>query len=151
VENDFSREIMEYMRGHDVEHADIVNRVVAQPFPCDRSTAPGHITASAFNLDASRQRVLLIHHAGLNLWLQPGGHIDAGELTLNAAIREAWEEVGLRIKPITSSIIDLESIKYPLARKSTSWHIGMFMFAICELHRKMASTLIVPNAVIIAV
>ena len=57
--------------------------------------APGHFTASAFVLCPEASRLLLIHHPKLGRWLQPGGHIEAGDLgCLEAARREVEEETG---------------------------------------------------------
>ncbi|MDB5296135.1 MAG: hydrolase [Phycisphaerales bacterium] len=63
-----------------------------------RRHMPGHLTASALIVDpeaADGPAVLLIHHKGLGKWLQPGGHLDPGEVPIDAARREAAEEVGL--------------------------------------------------------
>jgi 8-oxo-dGTP pyrophosphatase MutT (NUDIX family) len=57
---------------------------------------PGHITGSAFVLDAKEERILLVHHAKLDRWLQPGGHAEPGEGDgLATALREATEETGI--------------------------------------------------------
>jgi 8-oxo-dGTP pyrophosphatase MutT (NUDIX family) len=40
--------------------------------------------------------VLLRLHDKYNFWNAPGGHIDPGEDTNEAALREIWEEVGLK-------------------------------------------------------
>ena len=57
---------------------------------------PGHLTCSACVLDAKRAHVLLVHHARLGRWLQPGGHAEPGDGTpLAAALRELREESGL--------------------------------------------------------
>lgn len=54
---------------------------------------PGHFTASAFVLSSDGSDLLLIHHAKLLRWLQPGGHVDASDETLvAAATREVMEE-----------------------------------------------------------
>jgi 8-oxo-dGTP pyrophosphatase MutT (NUDIX family) len=67
----------------------------AEPFS-RAEFAPGHVTASAFILNKARDSVLLILHAKLRLWLQPGGHVEpADEDVLRAAQREVREEVGL--------------------------------------------------------
>ncbi len=59
--------------------------------------APGHFTASAFVLSPDRRDLMLIHHAKLGIWVQPGGHVEAGDDDLlGAAKREVAEEVGLR-------------------------------------------------------
>ena len=42
-------------------------------------------------------RFLLIHHRKLNRWVAPGGKIEQQETPDQAAIRECWEETGIRI------------------------------------------------------
>jgi 8-oxo-dGTP pyrophosphatase MutT (NUDIX family) len=37
-------------------------------------------------------------HKRLNMWLQPGGHIEAGETAAQGALREAEEEIGLPVR-----------------------------------------------------
>lgn len=56
---------------------------------------PGHFTASTLVLGPGG-RILLIHHAKLGRWLQPGGHIDGDDPTpFAAALRELREEACL--------------------------------------------------------
>ncbi|MEA2001138.1 MAG: NUDIX hydrolase [Actinomycetota bacterium] len=69
---------------------------------------PGHVTASAFVVDRSHTRLLLIHHGKLHLWLQPGGHVDPGEDVLTAAIREVQEETGVIGVPIDAGVFDVD-------------------------------------------
>lgn len=45
-------------------------------------------------------RILLIFHRKLKKWLPPGGHVDANETPQEAAIRETFEETGLKIELI---------------------------------------------------
>ena len=57
---------------------------------------PGHVTASGFVVNQARDALLLILHAKLGRWLQPGGHIEASDADVaEAAAREVREEVGL--------------------------------------------------------
>jgi len=54
-----------------------------------------HVTASAILVTDDRRRVLLHQHKRMNMWLQPGGHIEENELPWDGAQREACEETGL--------------------------------------------------------
>lgn len=42
--------------------------------------------------------VLLLHHRKLRKWLPPGGHIEPNELPDEAAVREVFEETGIRVE-----------------------------------------------------
>ncbi|SHF13268.1 NUDIX domain-containing protein [Seinonella peptonophila] len=59
-----------------------------------RKSLPGHITASGIILKGDR--ILMIYHPILKKWLQPGGHVEVGEVPFEAAIREVKEETGFR-------------------------------------------------------
>lgn len=48
------------------------------------------------------EKLLLIHHKKLDLWLTPGGHIDPGELPHEAAVRECFEETGVRVQAVAA-------------------------------------------------
>lgn len=61
-----------------------------------RASMSGHVTGSAFVVDPGRDSILMVHHAALDRWLQPGGHVDPGESPRDGAARETWEETGLR-------------------------------------------------------
>jgi 8-oxo-dGTP pyrophosphatase MutT (NUDIX family) len=60
-----------------------------------KNFAPGHINAAAFILNSAHTHTLLVHHAKLSIWVQPGGHVELDDATLvDAAVREAREETG---------------------------------------------------------
>lgn len=61
-----------------------------------RKNLSGHITGSGWVLNKDMTKVLLIHHKILDIWVQPGGHIDLGEQPVEAADREVFEETGLK-------------------------------------------------------
>jgi 8-oxo-dGTP diphosphatase len=42
-------------------------------------------------------KVLLVKHKKLGIWLNPGGHIEVGELPHQAAEREFFEETGVKV------------------------------------------------------
>jgi coenzyme F420-0:L-glutamate ligase len=91
--------------------------LASRPDAMWRSSAPGHLTASALIVDPSRGAVLLTLHPRVGLWVQVGGHCEPGDHTLlDAAAREAREEsgigslsfdptpLGLDVHPITCSL-----------------------------------------------
>ncbi len=55
----------------------------------------GHLTGSALVVDADLERVLLLFHEKLHIWVQPGGHLDGDWDVLRSAMREAHEETGI--------------------------------------------------------
>jgi 8-oxo-dGTP pyrophosphatase MutT (NUDIX family) len=63
--------------------------------PCDEEADPTHVTASG--IVVGRRGTVLHRHKRLGIWMQPGGHIDAGEAPDAAARREAVEELGLEV------------------------------------------------------
>ncbi|NIJ13993.1 8-oxo-dGTP pyrophosphatase MutT (NUDIX family) [Saccharomonospora amisosensis] len=91
--------------------------LAAREDACERSCAPGHLTASAVVLDEPGERVLLTLHPRVGRWLQLGGHCEPEDSSLaDAALREAREESGieeltldpepvrLEVHPITCSL-----------------------------------------------
>jgi 8-oxo-dGTP pyrophosphatase MutT (NUDIX family) len=67
-----------------------------------RSQRSGHLTGSAFVLDAKHERVLLLHHGKLKRWLQPGGHGEGETDPRAIALREVEEETGLAKSDLTA-------------------------------------------------
>lgn len=63
--------------------------------PFDQEADPVHITASAILVNDAGDRTALHLHKRLGIWLQPGGHIEAGESPADAALRETIEEIGV--------------------------------------------------------
>lgn len=48
-----------------------------------------------------QDKVLLVHHKKLGIWLAPGGHLEAGELPHEAAEREVFEETNIHVEAIS--------------------------------------------------
>jgi 8-oxo-dGTP pyrophosphatase MutT (NUDIX family) len=72
--------------------------------------APGHFTASAIVLCPEGRRLLMVHHTKLGRWLQPGGHVEPSDVSLQAAAeREAREETGVSaLEPLGAGIFDVD-------------------------------------------
>jgi 8-oxo-dGTP pyrophosphatase MutT (NUDIX family) len=94
------------------------------PEPWSRSQfRPGHLTASAFVISPARDALLLIFHRKLGIWIQPGGHVEPADPTLEqAARREVAEEVGVDLADrAPASIFDVDVHTIP-ARKTEPEH-----------------------------
>ncbi|KVN07016.1 MULTISPECIES: NUDIX hydrolase [unclassified Burkholderia] len=61
----------------------------------DRTTLERHFTASGLVMNP-HQELLLLHHRKLDVWLYPGGHVEAAETPDAAVLREIEEETGIR-------------------------------------------------------
>src|SRR5215213_8221686 len=62
----------------------------------ERGYTGRHFTVAVFV--AWEGKVLLHYHRKLGMWLPPGGHIERDELPDDAAVREVFEETGLRVE-----------------------------------------------------
>ncbi|WP_258725930.1 NUDIX domain-containing protein [Cellulomonas sp. NS3] len=86
-----------------------------------------HVTASALVLDASLTRALLCFHRKGRFWVQPGGHLDAGDADLlAAALRELREETGVthaRVPTTRAADLDRHALGDGFAR--CAWHLDV--------------------------
>ena len=78
---------------------------------------PGHVTAGAAVLSPTRDAVLLIHHKRLDIWIEPGGHVDpTDESPFEAAMRETIEETGVEgLQTIVDGLFDVDVHPIPAA------------------------------------
>ena len=99
------------------QEAETVSRFEAfvdtHPDCFERTCRPGHITGSAWLVDAAGERVLLTHHRKLGRWLQFGGHSDGDPDPLAVALREAREESGLEVRALDEAVFDLDVHRIP--------------------------------------
>jgi len=103
-------------------HARFAAFVAAQPRCFERALEVGHVTGSAWIVDHPGARVLLTHHAKLDIWVQPGGHCDGDADVAAVALKEAIEETGLRdLERVDEAIFDLDIHTIP-ARGATPQH-----------------------------
>ncbi len=113
-------------RPYSEHEAAMLNRILAfvgQHEECfSRSLLVGHVTGSAWVVDHSISHTLLVHHRRLDKWLQPGGHCDGDPDVLSVAVREAIEETGLAVMPVSGEIFDVDAHDIP-ARKQEPAHV----------------------------
>jgi len=96
----------------------------ANPDALHRSCLDGHLTGSAVVVDAAGERTLLLHHAKLDRWLQPGGHADGDGNLANVAWREATEETGMSGLRVVRPAIDVDIHTIP-ARPGEPEHLHL--------------------------
>ena len=92
----------------------------ANPNCFDRDLLPAHMTGSAWVVNPSRTKVLLLKHGKHNQWFQPGGHADSQHDILQVALRETMEESGLpseEIIPLDDRIFDVDVHTIPASHK----------------------------------
>ncbi|MGW7262318.1 NUDIX hydrolase [Streptomyces sp. NPDC054842] len=87
-----------YLRGHPDEQSllqPLQDRLAAGANVSDRRDFDGHVTASGVVINDADD-VLLIHHLASGRWIQPGGHPEDSDRTLEQTVRrEVAEETGV--------------------------------------------------------
>jgi 8-oxo-dGTP diphosphatase len=66
-----------------------------------------HFTVTGYVMNKDRTKLLMIRHNKLNKWLPPGGHLEANEVPHEGALREVFEETGVRATVIDNDEHDL--------------------------------------------
>ena len=90
-----------------------------------RPAAPAHVTASAIVFDPQLSHTLLVLHGRARIWVQPGGHLEPGDLSLSgAAAREALEETGLRCDLVPVPPL-LSRHRAPCRPGEVDWHLDV--------------------------
>lgn len=96
-------------RADDFNAKRIIEIVQSEPRCAFRDCYPAHVTSSAFVISEERDEVLLLHHAKLGIWVQPGGHADGDFDLSRVACREVAEETGLTSARLaTGCIFDVD-------------------------------------------
>ncbi len=113
------------------QHLAQVREFVAHtPAPFYRDTLAGHITTSCVLTDVTQHYFLLIWHEKLQRWLQPGGHCEPSDDTLqSSALRELLEETGLsdaRVRLLSERIFDVDVHAIPArGHEPEHWHYDL--------------------------
>ena len=79
-------------------------------------------------MTADGSRVCLVLHRLIGLWVQPGGHLEAGDLSVGrAAARELLEETGL-VGTVSDDPLSLS--RHPAPCGQALWHLDLQMLAV---------------------
>lgn len=108
----------------------------------DRKNPFGHLTASGIVLSKNQKKILLIYHPYLEKWIQPGGHVEAGESSAQAALREVHEETACRVRFLKPNPIDVDIHKIPPNAKKDEgehYHFDMRYLFVVESEPESSS------------
>jgi 8-oxo-dGTP pyrophosphatase MutT (NUDIX family) len=111
--------LREYVAADEREEADrcaMLRLAEELDHPTSRDQPRAHFTASALVVDAPGERICLVAHAKLERLLQPGGHVEPTDISLEAAaLREAQEETQLELvfHPTAPRPFDLDIHEIP--------------------------------------
>jgi 8-oxo-dGTP pyrophosphatase MutT (NUDIX family) len=141
------RPVDEDEQGYRLQMLDLA-AVADDPFRRTRYD-PGHFTVSGFVVHPAGDRLLLVHHALLGIWVQPGGHVDPDDTSLlEAARREIVEETGLdTLHPVVDGIADIDIHRFgPSGDQPEHLHFDI-RFAFVAEHEGLAPNTEVLEAV----
>jgi 8-oxo-dGTP pyrophosphatase MutT (NUDIX family) len=93
---------------HEMARRQMLEFIDAHPDALHRSCAAGHLTGSAAVVDPATGRMVLLLHAKVRRWLQPGGHADGDANLAGVALREAQEETGIEGLEVVTPAVDLD-------------------------------------------
>jgi len=136
-----ARTVLTSWHTDDVEQQSLRDEYIAHIDSFDdamfRTCVPGHLTASTLIVDHSRERVLLTLHPKVGMWLQMGGHCEAGDASLQAAAaREAREESGIDDLVLSDAPIRLD--RHRVGCHGGSWHLDVQYVALAPANAREA-------------
>jgi 8-oxo-dGTP pyrophosphatase MutT (NUDIX family) len=86
----------------------VLEFAATHPDALHRSCHEGHLTGSTWVVDHTGTRGLVLMHAKVGRWLQPGGHADGDARLAAVALREAGEETGIEGLEVWSRPVDID-------------------------------------------
>jgi len=83
----------------------------ANPDCLDRENEIAHFTVSIWTVNRDRTKTLMVYHNIYDSWSWIGGHADGEEDLCAVALRELWEETGVRhARLVSREIFSLETL-----------------------------------------
>lgn len=73
-----------------------------------KSKLEKHFVASGLVINHENTKMLMIYHKKLDIWVIPGGHLEPNEYPAEGALREIFEETGIKANVIDSSCFSFE-------------------------------------------
>jgi 8-oxo-dGTP pyrophosphatase MutT (NUDIX family) len=107
-----------------------------------RTQLSGHLTGSAWIVNAAHTHTLLTHHRKLDKWLQLGGHADGDPDLLAVAMKEAQEESGLtKLRPVRSALFDVDRHWIPERKHEPAhYHYDLRFLIEADPHERLTVT-----------
>jgi len=110
-----------------------------------RGSRIAHLTVSAFILNETMDKALMVHHNLYKTWAWPGGHADGNPDLLQVAYEEAREETGVKnLRPLSEGIMSLDILpvfKHTKGGEAVASHLhfnASFIFVAGESQQLMA-------------
>jgi 8-oxo-dGTP pyrophosphatase MutT (NUDIX family) len=93
----------------------------------DRDSDREHLTSSCFVFTPDLASILLCFHRKGQFWVQRGGHIENADTSVSgAAFREAVEEGGIPVAPVSERPVDVDrhALGSGFGRCAVHWDVG---------------------------
>lgn len=98
-----------YNEQEERDKAAILHSLATEEDLFTRKNELAHMTASAWIVNQTRDKVLMAYHNIYHSWSWLGGHADGEEDLLTVALREATEESGItKVRPVMDEIFSME-------------------------------------------